>query len=151
MTIVDLSGLGLLILLLWVVVGGGVGALIGSQKGRGGLGFILGLVLGVIGWVIILLLAPASGHPANQVTVVTGAPLGANAQLYRECPRCKEPMRRDASLCPHCRSESEPWILHDGHWWVTRPGGSYYLDPLSQQWLLHELPPTAPPTPSPTD
>lgn len=148
MTIVDSSGVLGLILLLWVIVGGGVGAVIGSQKGRGATGFILGLVLGVIGWVIVLLLEPAAGHSANRLVVGTTPTPGSHAQMYRECPRCKEQMRRDASLCPHCRSESEPWILRDGQWWVTRPNGSYYLDAPSQQWVLHEIPPAAPPDPA---
>ena len=25
---------------------------------------------------------------------------------YRECPYCKEQMRRDASVCPHCQRDS---------------------------------------------
>lgn len=25
---------------------------------------------------------------------------------HRECPFCKEPMRKDATVCPHCRHES---------------------------------------------
>ena len=32
---------------------------------------------------------------------------------YRECPFCKEDMRRDASVCPHCRNNSEPWVFKD--------------------------------------
>jgi hypothetical protein len=49
---------------------------------------------------------------------VTTAPHGIPAEaMYRECPFCKEAMRRDASHCPHCRQESTPWRLHDGHWW----------------------------------
>ncbi len=52
----------------------------------------------------------------------------------RECPACKEWMRRDARLCPHCRTESEPWMFRDGRWWVARPEGAYYLDERSGAW-----------------
>jgi hypothetical protein len=142
--VADTSGALVLILLLWVVIGGGVGALIGSQRGRGGTGFLLGLVLGVIGWVIILLIAPAAGHQASQLVVAARPVIGGGGEMYRECLRCKEPMRRDASLCPHCRSEAEPWTLRDGRWWVTRGTGSYYLEPQTQQWVLHEAPPAPP-------
>jgi hypothetical protein len=145
-SVVDPSGAFLLILLLWVGIGGGVGALIGSQRGRGGTGFLLGLVLGVIGWVIILLIAPAAGHQASQLVVAT-RPLIGGGEMYRECTRCREPMRRDASLCPHCRSEAEPWTFHDGRWWVTRGSGSYWLDPHTQHWVRYEAPP-APPSPA---
>lgn len=30
----------------------------------------------------------------------------ATARRYRECPFCKESMRADATVCPHCRHES---------------------------------------------
>ena len=41
---------------------------------------------------------------------------------HRECPHCKEPMRRDASVCPHCQRDSEAWTLNDNAWWVKRDG-----------------------------
>jgi predicted amidophosphoribosyltransferase len=56
----------------------------------------------------------------------------------RECPTCKEWMRRDASVCPHCRMASEPWTFHDGRWWVIRPDATYYLDERSQTWRRFE-------------
>jgi hypothetical protein len=55
----------LILYVLWLGIGGGVGALIGSSKGRGPLGFVLGLVLGPIGWVIMALLAPSPEHAAK--------------------------------------------------------------------------------------
>lgn len=145
MTTVEVNGVAVVILILWVVVGGGVGAAIGSSRGRALLGFVLGLVLGVIGWVIIALLPPLPGHPGQFVPGTTTL-LGVSAAMYRECPLCREQMRRDASLCPHCRSPSEPWQFHEGRWWVTRSSGAYYLDAQSQQWLRHEPPPPAAPS-----
>ena len=57
-------------------------------------------------------------------------------ELYRGCPSCRERMRRDASVCPHCRSATEPWTFHGGHWWVARKEGRYYLDPNTGGWVL---------------
>ena len=56
-------------------------------------------------------------------------------ELYRGCPSCRERMRRDASVCPHCRSATEPWIFHAGYWWIARQDGRYYLDPNTNQWV----------------
>lgn len=36
-----------------MVVGGLVGWLIGKNKGIGGLGFVLGALLGLIGWIVV--------------------------------------------------------------------------------------------------
>jgi hypothetical protein len=62
-----------------------------------------------------------------------------NPQLMRECPSCKEMMRRDASVCPHCRRESTPWIFHEGRWWVSDPSGKqYWLNEKNNDWVLHK-------------
>jgi hypothetical protein len=138
------TNLFLIIVLFWIVIGGGVGAVIGSQTGRGGLGFVLGLFGGFIGWIVMLLLPPAPEYVARQP--VPGMAI-TRGEMYRECPSCKELMRRDARVCPHCRTESEPWTLHEGRWWVTRGEVSYYLDPQLQQWVRYEpTQPTPPPT-----
>jgi hypothetical protein len=39
-----------------LLVSGGIGAAIGSSKNRTGLGFVLGLLLGCLGWIIMLLI-----------------------------------------------------------------------------------------------
>lgn len=46
-------------LVFWIGVGGGVGYLIGNSKGRGTAGFWLGVVLGLIGWIIAACLSPS--------------------------------------------------------------------------------------------
>jgi hypothetical protein len=47
----------------------------------------------------------------------------------RECPHCREKMRGDASVCPHCQRESEPWLHQDGNWFRRDPAGDWeYLD-----------------------
>jgi hypothetical protein len=78
-----------------------IAALITESRGRGALiGVLLGLVLSWLGVVIALLLDEAF-------------PRGP-ARLYRECPHCKERMRRDAYVCPHCRRESPAEPIESG-------------------------------------
>jgi hypothetical protein len=43
-------------------------------------------------------------------------------------------MRRDASVCPHCRHESPAWKLHEGHWWSNVDGTWYRLDEQTNSW-----------------
>lgn len=42
--------------ILILLISGGIGAAIGSSKNRMGLGFVLGALLGCIGWIIMLFL-----------------------------------------------------------------------------------------------
>jgi hypothetical protein len=57
------------------------------------------------------------------------------ATAQRECPHCKEQMRRDAGTCPHCRLESKPWRFHESHWWVeTSSGNQVWLDEQANIW-----------------
>src|SRR5438552_14770165 len=58
--------------------------------------------------------------------------------MYRECPHCREQMRRDASVCPHCRRESAAWQLHEGRWWVQTDGKWFYLDEKANRWVASE-------------
>jgi hypothetical protein len=81
-----------------------IAALITESRGRGALvGLLLGLILSWLGVVIALLLGEA----------LEASPR-VRSRLYRECPHCKERMRRDAHVCPHCRYESPAEILDDG-------------------------------------
>lgn len=95
---------------------------IGKSKRRAGL--IYGLFLGWIG-VLILAILPALPEPTaaeqlealdrqrgqykasyiEQKKAELQAQLAA-AETHRECPFCKESMRKDATVCPHCRHES---------------------------------------------
>src|SRR5262249_7883847 len=93
----------------------------GKPKGRAGL--LYGLFLGWIG-VIILPLLPAR----------SGVTFGELDQARRECPFCKEHMRRDASVCPHCRRESEPWTFNGDRWWLLIDGKWHMYDEGSEDW-----------------
>ena len=66
--------------LAWIIVGGGVGMILGSGKGQTLNGGLAGLLLGPLGWVLIL-------------TVAKRAP---------KCSECKEWVRPGAKRCRHC-------------------------------------------------
>lgn len=69
--------------LLWCVVCGGIGAAIGSWKSRLLGGFVLGLLIGPLGWLL----------------VAVGPSMG------RKCPECKGDVPMGATKCKHCGSE----------------------------------------------
>jgi hypothetical protein len=69
------------------------------------------------------------------------------SELYRTCPHCKEPMRRDAGVCPHCRSHSPAWTFHEGHWWFRAgdESGWQWFDEPNGRWLREHFPSAPPP------
>ena len=69
--------------ILTVLCMGIIGAAIGSTKQNAGMGLILGMFLGPIGWLIVLLLP---GHG-------------------RKCPECLGEVPQGASRCKHCGSK----------------------------------------------
>ena len=88
-----------LVFLFWCGVGGLGGALIGSGKGRAAAGFWLGLLLGVIGWIIVAFLSPRVGTGAYAIAqaAVSGT---AAAEYQRQLKQWAvgEAIRRDPSL-----------------------------------------------------
>ena len=58
------------------------------------------------------------------------------ARTHRECPHCKEQMRRDASVCPHCQRDSEAWTFNEGYWWYQADDGWLYLDEMTGEWHM---------------
>lgn len=69
----------------WILLGGLVGAAIGSNKGRSGAGFVLGALVGPIGWLLI-----AFGPDETPGTL---------------CPACKGKVPDGAVKCMHCGSD----------------------------------------------
>lgn len=74
----------------------------------------------VILWVVPIFVARSQGHAKNRDGWVYGLFLGWLGVLilallpplddgrYGECPWCREDIRFDASVCPHCRRTVEP-------------------------------------------
>jgi len=133
-----------------------VGTAIGRGKHRAG--WAWGLLLGWLGVIILVILPPGKAltlerldelkdkdiiskrqYEQKRAEVIRqyeekrSEPLAA--RTHRECPHCKEPMRRDASVCPHCQRDSQPWTLNEGFWWKPADDGSWlYLDEQSGEW-----------------
>ena len=63
---------------------GVIGAVIGQTRNNGGGGFFLGLLLGPIGWIIVLMMDDPTMKP---------------------CPTCKGKCPGDATRCQHCGVE----------------------------------------------
>lgn len=111
-----------------LIFGFAAGTIRANQGGTFGGGFWWGFLLGLIGLIVVAVTKPTpasaqalpAGPPA--ATPAAPAPAGpagavANPRAMRECPHCKEGMRRDASVCPHCRRDSEVRRYLEGRWW----------------------------------
>lgn len=86
------------------------GKIWGNKGGSSGVGGVMGLLLG---WIGVIIAAVATPSRAAQFS--GGAVAGPSGPV-RECPHCKEQMRRDASVCPHCQRDSDAWVFHEGRW-----------------------------------
>ena len=89
------SEMGVL-LVAWIpgaILGGVIGYLLGRNKGLGTAGFWLGALLGCIGWLIVVLLKPASASPGAVPTLAgsAGGPASAGAAAPGWYP---DPFRR---------------------------------------------------------
>ena len=91
-----------------IVICGLIGFLLGKMKGREGLGFVLGLLMGPIGWILVL--------PMQDVRP--------------RCRHCKGVIPdADAAVCMHCRQPLKAAVK-------SRVRGPV-IDPVSQ-WAAEE-------------
>ncbi len=96
---------------LWMLGTGLVGYVLGQWKGIPRWGFLLGLVLGPLGWAIIMV------WPAQAGIFKTGTGFGsagtvsdsarnasssAGTFFATPCPRCQRSVPRGKGACPHC-------------------------------------------------
>lgn len=102
-------------IIIFLVVSGVVGAMILSRFERGGTGFLLGLFLGPIGWIIAFVMR--SDLAAAEVLAAAKAPpptAWEPARVERECPHCAELVLAKAKVCKHCGKDLEPVVPPDG-------------------------------------
>jgi hypothetical protein len=101
------TGTVVLILALVAPLSGLVGMAIGSERGRGTLGFWLGFFLGAIGWILVAVMQAtpeAEVARANRVAAVMEARSGG----ARQCPWCAESIKPAAVVCRFCGRDVEP-------------------------------------------
>lgn len=95
-----------------------------------------GLVLGIIflilflGSLVVIAFNVASMRATlNRLLFPAGLP-----RTIRACPHCMMQIHAQASVCPFCNRESEPWSLRDGVWWRRTERGEEFFDTAARQW-----------------
>lgn len=63
--------------------------------------------------VVVLFIIWAVGFGSRKIDEHVGVFRETLASIRRECPFCKEQIRKDANVCPHCQRESEPQPLRN--------------------------------------
>lgn len=84
--------------IFWLVLAGVIGV-VATARNRSGFGwFVLAVLISPLLAGLLLALLGRGDDGARAVTAAT----------HRNCPECKEVVRRDARLCKHCHSKIEP-------------------------------------------
>lgn len=87
----------------WIVFSG-VAAWIASSKGRSGVGvFLLSLALSPLVGIIVALVMKSKREQLQEQYQEVPSP-----ETHVRCPDCKELVRKDATVCKHCRAKLVP-------------------------------------------
>jgi len=124
-----MAGAIFLVFILWCVIGGGVGGAIGSAKGRGAEGFVLGLLLGFIGWIIAAVMQPTPQFEARRRMAVQAAFPVQKSAPTRDCPWCAETIKAAAIVCRFCGRDVQP---------ISVPTRSTIQQPPADRWQSDE-------------
>ncbi|MBD3372199.1 MAG: hypothetical protein GF403_05725 [Candidatus Coatesbacteria bacterium] len=77
---------------------------VGASKGRGGVGFLVGLFLGWIGVIIVLVLDNKYDEERRHKEMVAAA-TGQGGSVMVRCPHCGELAPEGKRFCPDCGGE----------------------------------------------
>ena len=94
------DAIGAIVVLILGVLIYFIPSIVGKDKRNAGAIFVLNLLLGwtIIGWVGALIWAMTAEPPAGSEVPATQP----SAERAYRCPRCQQPVTRDATGCPSC-------------------------------------------------
>jgi hypothetical protein len=131
-------------LIVLVVVGTTIWVGLDASKRdwRGGSGTATWVVGCILLWIVIfpIYIVKRGRAPLKDAPVDLYALSPPPVTMYRDCPHCREGMRRDAEICPRCRHPSTPWRFYEGRWWFrgSEQDGWEWLDERTGEWVGSE-------------
>jgi heme A synthase len=124
----------LIVSMLWLIFIPIIGALIGRPKGRGVLGYVLGLLLGPIGLIVAAIVGPTEeqkridARKAAHATLGNSAVASVDGDGQSNCKKCAQPLT--ANICRACGAsnpEYSPFMANPES--ISTAGASAPLKP----------------------